>query len=92
MWSAVFILLENQFAVGDVVSINGSAGTVEKVTLRRTVLREGQRPQHYKWLHIKREEHDSRLGWWSLTFPWPMELTPPSHDGCQYGWREDVRG
>ncbi len=38
--SGFFILLENQFAVGDVVSINGSAGTVEKVTLRRTVLRD----------------------------------------------------
>ena len=40
MVSGFFILLENQFAVGDVVSINGSAGSVEKITLRRTVLRD----------------------------------------------------
>ena len=37
--SGFFILLENQYAVGDVVNINGQSGTVEKITLRRTVLR-----------------------------------------------------
>jgi small-conductance mechanosensitive channel len=37
--SGFFILLENQYAVGDVVNINDKSGTVEKVTLRRTVLR-----------------------------------------------------
>jgi len=35
-----FILLENQYAVGDYVTINGTGGTVEKITLRRTVLRD----------------------------------------------------
>jgi small-conductance mechanosensitive channel len=35
-----FILLENQYAVGDVVSINGQTGGVESITLRRTVLRD----------------------------------------------------
>lgn len=34
-----FILLENQYAVGDVIKVSGLVGTVEKVTLRRTVLR-----------------------------------------------------
>ena len=38
--SGFFILLENQYAVGDVVSINDQSGTVEKITLRRTVLRD----------------------------------------------------
>jgi small conductance mechanosensitive channel len=38
--SGFFILLENQFAVGDVVNINSQSGTVEKITLRRTVLRD----------------------------------------------------
>ncbi len=38
--SGFFILLENQYAVGDVVSINGKSGTVEMITLRRTVLRD----------------------------------------------------
>ncbi len=34
-----FILLEDQFAVGDVVSIEGRSGTVEALTLRSTKLR-----------------------------------------------------
>lgn len=35
-----FILLENQYAVGDVVAINGESGTVQAITMRRTVLRD----------------------------------------------------
>src|SRR5438552_1031068 len=34
------ILLENQFSIGDVVSIAGVTGTVEDLTLRRTTLRD----------------------------------------------------
>ena len=34
-----FILLENQFAVGDVVTINGQTGTVERITIRSTWMR-----------------------------------------------------
>lgn len=33
------ILLEDQFGVGDVISVNGNSGTVEHVSLRRTGLR-----------------------------------------------------
>jgi len=35
-----FILLENQLSVNDVVTIDGITGTVEKITLRRVVLRD----------------------------------------------------
>src|SRR3990172_5455415 len=35
-----FIILDNQFGKGDVVSIAGIAGLVEEVNLRRTVLRD----------------------------------------------------
>jgi small-conductance mechanosensitive channel len=35
-----FILLEDQYGIGDVVSIAGIAGVVEDITLRRTVLRD----------------------------------------------------
>jgi small-conductance mechanosensitive channel len=38
--SGLFILLENQYRVGDVVRIADIAGLVEEVTLRRTVLRD----------------------------------------------------
>ena len=44
--SGFFILLENQYAVGDVVTINGQTGGVEKITLRRTVLRSGRGEVH----------------------------------------------
>jgi moderate conductance mechanosensitive channel len=40
--SGLFILLENQFAVGDVVRIGDVAGRVEKVTLRIVVMRDHQ--------------------------------------------------
>jgi small conductance mechanosensitive channel len=38
--NGIFILVENQYAVGDVVSVAGVTGTVEDVTLRRTVVRD----------------------------------------------------
>jgi small-conductance mechanosensitive channel len=38
--SGFFILLEDQYGIGDVVSIAGIAGVVEDITLRRTVLRD----------------------------------------------------
>lgn len=34
-----FILMENQFAVGDVIAVGNESGTVEEISLRRTVLR-----------------------------------------------------
>jgi small conductance mechanosensitive channel len=40
-WIAgVFILIENQFAVGDVIEVNGRPGTVEALTVRSTTLRD----------------------------------------------------
>lgn len=38
--SGVFILLENQFRVGDVIETAGVSGTVERITLRATTLRD----------------------------------------------------
>jgi small conductance mechanosensitive channel len=40
MLNGIFILLEDQFNVGEVVSIAGVKGTVEELTLRRTALRD----------------------------------------------------
>ena len=39
-FSGFFILLENQFSVGDTVTVAGITGTVEQMTLRITVLRD----------------------------------------------------
>jgi moderate conductance mechanosensitive channel len=41
-----FILVENQYDVGDIVKIAGVQGTVEEMTLRRTVLRDGDGTVH----------------------------------------------
>ena len=41
-----FILLENQFDIGDVVRVAGVTGTVEVMTLRKTVLRDANGTVH----------------------------------------------
>jgi small conductance mechanosensitive channel len=38
--NGLFILLEDQYGIGDVVKVSGIAGMVEEVNLRRTVLRD----------------------------------------------------
>lgn len=38
--SGAFLLVENQMGVGDVVSINGTGGSVQEINLRTTVLRD----------------------------------------------------
>ena len=46
-----FIILENQYRIGDVIEVAGVSGLVESVTLRTTVLRdlEGKSPHHPEW-------------------------------------------
>ncbi len=38
-FAGFFILVENQFRVGDVIEVDGKSGLVEKITLKTTVLR-----------------------------------------------------
>ncbi len=45
--SGIFILLDNQYSKGDVVSLAGVTGLVEEVGLRRTVLRDLDGSVHY---------------------------------------------
>ncbi|HXV85347.1 MAG TPA: mechanosensitive ion channel family protein [Gemmatimonadales bacterium] len=44
--SGFFILLENQFAVGDIIETNGKGGVVERMTLRVVMLRDVQGALH----------------------------------------------
>lgn len=46
-FSGMFLLLENQIRVGDVVEIAGKTGVVEELTLRRTRLRSNDGAVHY---------------------------------------------
>jgi len=41
-----FILVENQFEVGDTIKVAGVGGTVEEITMRRTLLRDGDGTLH----------------------------------------------
>lgn len=45
--SGIFIIVENQYRVGDIVDIEGAAGTVERVTIRSTVLRDASGNVHF---------------------------------------------
>jgi moderate conductance mechanosensitive channel len=38
--SGLFIILESQYRVGDVVSLDGASGTVEQITIRSTIFRD----------------------------------------------------
>ncbi len=45
--NGLFILMENQYGIGDVVRVGGVSGLVEEVNLRRTVLRDLDGVVHY---------------------------------------------
>lgn len=45
--SGIFIISENQYRVGDIVDIEGAAGTVERIGTRSTVLRDVDGNVHY---------------------------------------------
>lgn len=45
--SGIFIISENQFRVGDVIEIDGSGGTVERIGFRSTVIRDVDGNVHY---------------------------------------------
>lgn len=45
--SGIFVITENQFRVGDVVEIEGASGTVERIGVRSTVLRDVDGNVHF---------------------------------------------
>ncbi len=45
--SGLFIIIENQYRVGDVVDISNAVGTVEQITIRSTVIRDNDGNVHY---------------------------------------------
>lgn len=47
IFHGLFILVEDQFAEGDIITINGLSGTVEAFDLRRTVIRDLNGTQHH---------------------------------------------
>ncbi len=47
LFSGFFIIMENQYRVGDTVDIEGATGTVERITIRSTVLRDFDGNVHF---------------------------------------------
>lgn len=45
--TGLFIIIENQYRVGDVVDIDGATGTVEQITIRSTIVRDADGNVHY---------------------------------------------
>lgn len=45
--TGIFIITENQYRVGDIVDLEGAAGTVERVGIRSTVIRDNDGNVHY---------------------------------------------
>lgn len=45
--SGIFIILENQYRVGDVITLADTTGTVEEITVRQTVLRDANGNKHF---------------------------------------------
>jgi len=45
--SGIFIILENQYRVGDVVTLDNASGKVEKISIRTTVVRDDDGSVHY---------------------------------------------
>jgi hypothetical protein len=45
--NGLFVLVENQYTVGDIIEVNGLAGRVEEMTLRVTMLRDLQGVLHF---------------------------------------------
>lgn len=45
--TGLFIIIENQYRVGDVVDIDGAAGSVEQITIRSTIMRDADGNVHY---------------------------------------------
>ena len=45
--AGIFIILENEYRIGDVVSLDGTSGTVQDISLRKTVLRNLDGAEHH---------------------------------------------
>lgn len=45
--AGLFVILENQYRVGDIVNLDGSDGRVEQITVRSTIVRDNDGSVHY---------------------------------------------
>jgi small conductance mechanosensitive channel len=62
-FSGFFILIENQFTIGDIVALENVSGTVEHISLRITVLRDLKGVVHYIPNGSIRQVSNKTQGW-----------------------------
>jgi small conductance mechanosensitive channel len=70
--AGAFVLIENQYSKGDVVEIAGETGTVEDISLRRTVLRDVDGTVHYVPHGLISTTSNRSRGWAGLSLDIPV--------------------
>lgn len=70
--AGAFVLIENQYSKGDVVEIAGETGTVEDISLRRTVLRDIDGTVHYVPHGLINTTSNRSRGWAGLSLDIPV--------------------
>ncbi|HUR15754.1 MAG TPA: mechanosensitive ion channel family protein, partial [Candidatus Limnocylindrales bacterium] len=70
--AGAFVLIENQYSKGDVVTIAGVSGTVEDVSLRRTTLRDHDGTVHYVPHGLIQTASNHTRNWAAIEIDLPM--------------------
>lgn len=76
--SGIFIISENQYRVGDIVTLEGASGKVEKIGVRSTVLRDDDGNVHYfpngMVQHVINKTMDYSMARFSISTPASADL------------------
>ena len=71
--AGAFVLIENQYSKGDVIQIAGAQGTVEDISLRRTVLRDVDGTVHFVPHGLIETTSNLSRNWAAITLDLPFE-------------------
>lgn len=69
MLSGLFIIIENQYRVGDVVEIQDAAGVVEQITIRSTIIRDVDGNVHFVPNGTIAQVTNKTMGYSNINFP-----------------------
>jgi small-conductance mechanosensitive channel len=75
--AGAFVLIENQYAKGDVVTIAGITGSVEDISLRRTALRDADGTVHYVPHGLIGTSSNLTRGWAAINLDLPVPYGTP---------------
>ena len=70
--AGAFVLIENQYSKGDIVRIAGETGTVEDISLRRTVLRDPDGTVHFVPHGLIQTASNMTRNWASISLDIPV--------------------